>query len=100
MKSKEFKPVAKWHNTIKYVGTGDIKPLPVTRFDDGTLNSVWALPSFWQRLRFLFSGEVTLRIMGYSQPPVVIVAGDAIGDIAKKQGIIVMGRDATATEAK
>ena len=80
MNAKEFKPVSKWHNTNNYVGTGEIKPLPVTRFDDNTLNSVWVLPSVWQRLRFLFRGELTLRIYGSSQPPVAVVAGDIVED--------------------
>jgi hypothetical protein len=77
---QEFVPVWKWHTTTKYNGTGDVKPLPVTRsMIDHTLNSVWVLPSFWQRLCFLFSGELTLRIYGTSQPPVAIVAGDIFG---------------------
>lgn len=80
MNVTEFKPVRKWHTTRDYVGPGDIKPLPVTRFDDGTLNSVWVLPSFWQRLRFLFRGELTLRIYSNAQPPVAIVAGDIVED--------------------
>ena len=80
MTTTEFKPIRKWHTTTDYIGSGDIKPLPVTRFDDGTLNSVWVLPSFWQRLRFLVRGELTLRIYGASQPPVAIVAGDIVED--------------------
>lgn len=80
MNPKEFKPVRKWHTSNTYIGTNGIEPLPVTRFDDGTLNSVWVLPSFWQRLRFLFRGELTLRILGASQPPVAVVAGDIVED--------------------
>lgn len=80
MTSTEFKPVRKWHTSTTYVGPGDIKSLPITHFDDGTLNSVWALPSFCQRLRFLFCGEITLRIYGTGQPPVAIVVGDIVED--------------------
>lgn len=76
MNANEFKPVLKWHSRNTFVGCGAIKPLPATRLDDGTINSVWMLPSFWQRLRFLFRGEITLRIYSSSQPPVAVVAGD------------------------
>lgn len=85
MNPKEFKPVTKWHTTTNYTGSGDIKPLPVTRFDDGTLNSVWALPSVWERVKFLFRGELTLRIYGNSQPPVAVVAGDIVEDALGRQ---------------
>lgn len=76
MNTQEFIPVRKPHNNSNFIGGGDIKPLPATRYEDGTINSVWMLPSFWQRLRFLFHGEITLRIYGCSQPPVAVVAGD------------------------
>ncbi len=85
MNPTEFKPVSKWHTSNTYIGTGDIKPLPVTRFDDGTLNSVWVLPSLWQRLRFLFRGEITLRIYGTCQPPVAVVAGDIVEDAMRRR---------------
>jgi hypothetical protein len=78
MNKQEFTPVKKWHNTNTHVGTGDIKPLPTTKLNDGSINSVWTLPSKWERFKFLFFGEITLRMMG-SQPPVAIVAGDIFG---------------------
>ena len=79
MLKSEFVPVKKWHTTSKFVGKGDIQPLPVTRFDDGTLNSIWKLPSLWERVKFLFRGELTLRIYGSGHSPVAIVAGDIFG---------------------
>lgn len=75
---KEFVPVKKRHTTTLFTGKGEVRHLPVTRLEDGTMNSVWALPSFWQRLRFLFRGEITLRVAGNGHPPVAIVAGDII----------------------
>jgi len=80
MQSNEFVPVEKSHKTHTFTGTGDIKPLHVTKHidDDGhvTLNSVWYLYSLWERIKFLYTGQITLRISGPSQPPVVLVNGD------------------------
>ena len=80
--NEELKPIETWHQTNNYVGTGDIKPLPVTRHDDedGTsLNSIWKLPSLWARIKFLFDGKITLRVYGGQQPPVAVVRGDIFG---------------------
>lgn len=80
MESNVFVPVEKSHKTHTYTGTGDIKPLHVTKHvDEGgcvTLNSVWYLYSLWERVKFLYTGQITLRVMGTHLPPMSVVAGD------------------------
>lgn len=45
--------------------------------EDGWIDSTWHMPSLWQRLRFLWSGEITLRVLSKdSSPPVAIAIGD------------------------
>lgn len=52
-----------------------VQDLPL--FSDGdSLYSVWEVQTLKQRLRILFSGKVTLRVLGQKQPPVVLIAGD------------------------
>lgn len=73
----EFRPVEKWHKNRTYTGKGDVQNLPVTEYED-TLNSIWQLDSAWERIKFLFHGQVTLRVRG-AQVPTIIVAGDIFG---------------------
>ena len=83
----EFRPVKKWHTNKIYTGPKGVSDLPLTQAgneDTGTgigltLNSVWFQPSIWERVKFLFHGEVTLRIVGNIQPPVSVVCGDIFG---------------------
>lgn len=81
--NEQLKPIERWHRTNIYLGGEGIKPLPVTRVEDEngiTLNSIWELPSFWARLKFLFDGRITLRIYGPTLPPVSLIRGDIFGD--------------------
>lgn len=75
-----MKPVRKWHSNKKFLA-GDIPgveaDLPVTRLD-GTNYSIWRCESLRERIKILFSGEVTLGVMGSGQPPVSVAAGDSI----------------------
>ena len=84
MDKTEFKPVKKKHNNGVFNGfrtfspavlDGEVKGLYVTRNEE-SIDSVWKLNSFWQRIKFLFKGEVTLRVLGDKLPPVVVVNGD------------------------
>lgn len=75
----EFVPKKKEHCTHVYHGIGvHIKDLPVTNYN-GTMVSIWALPSLWQRVKFLFKNEITLKIMGSNLPPMILINGDIIG---------------------
>jgi len=53
----------------------EYSPLPVYRFDDGTVVSRWRC-SFWERVRILWSGDVWLWQKTFNRPlqPVVIEA--------------------------
>lgn len=79
---QEFVPVSKTHTNRKYTASG-CGDLPVT-YADNRLFSVWKMPSFWQRVRFLFNGEVTLILLGSSQPPCCIVRGDSVERLGDK----------------
>ena len=82
--TRELTPIETWHKTHiytghSYTGPGDVKPLPITRHVDEygiTLNSCWVLPSMWERIKFVFTGKITLRIYSETMPPVSLVAGD------------------------
>ena len=76
MRESKFKPIKKPHNNTWYSAGECWESLSATRGDDGTINSVWVLASFWERVKFLFKGELTLTILSRNQPPVAIVAGD------------------------
>ena len=80
----EFRPVSKLHNTANFngfktespaVNNGEVKALPVTQNSE-SIDSVWKLDSVWERVKFLFKGEVTLRVLGQRLPGVVVVNGD------------------------
>ena len=40
---------------------------------DTQIESTWVFGSVWQRLKFLFTGELTLIIHGSAMPPVALV---------------------------
>ena len=78
MLSNEFVPVTKLHTNQIITSVRDgISPLPVTVYP-GMILSVWRLPSIWERVKFLFSGEVTLTTLGERQCPVALQTGDTI----------------------
>jgi len=75
MNNYEFEPIKKWHSNGVLRGQGDVKALPVT-FSQGNIYSIWKVNSFWQRIKFLLSGEVTLIVASKMHPPVGLVCGD------------------------
>lgn len=84
MNKDEFFPVRKKHTTNTAFGrpsknpavkTGMILSMPITRLD-GVINSVWKIESIWARLKILFKGEITIRILAEKQPPIAVIAGD------------------------
>ncbi len=83
----ELIPVKKPHNNKVYkgydpknlVGVEKIEDLNLT--DDGeAFNSVWRCNNIWERIKFLFFGELTLRVIGRAQPAVSIILGDVYED--------------------
>ena len=49
--------------------------------DDGEgLNSVWKCNNIWERIKFLFDGKITLRILSRKQPAVSLLVGDVVED--------------------
>lgn len=71
-----LEPVAKDHTNMNLVAEG-CSDLPATRTDVGIL-SVWKCASIWQRIKFLFTGEICLHIFGQGHPPVSIIIGDLV----------------------
>jgi len=72
----EFWPVKKWHTTNVYqaAGCGD---LPVCKLPDQIV-SVWKQKSLWERVKFLFHGEITFSVWGQQQPPIGLSCGDIV----------------------
>ena len=87
---EQLTPVKTWHTNRYYLGNNGVEPLPVTMHqaqNQTTINSVWTL-SFWQRLRLLFTGVLTLRVAGTQQPPVILLTGDVFGPEPVSQKIV------------
>lgn len=65
-------------------GVDNCEDLPITRvaYEDGTqaVISIWKNDSFFERLKFLFSGKVSFMSYGLTHPPISIT----LGDITKK----------------
>lgn len=85
MESTIMKPIKKWHtNSVLKGWDGDDKKdpvhdLPVTRIENnGGVVSIWKIKSIWQRVKFLFHGEITFQTMGTTHPPVSFYCGDVI----------------------
>lgn len=53
---------------------------------DHSLISVWECPSLWERIKFLFHGEITLEILGHKLPPFNLTMGDRITRHASNYG--------------
>lgn len=77
-KFKSLEPISEWHTNSALKGYDDIPDLPITRFDDGTMASVWKIKSIWWRLKFLLTGKLTMTIMGQTHPPVGLHIGELI----------------------
>lgn len=81
MSQLDFEPVKKDHCNFTFKapkGMSDCSDLSVTRLDWGS-QSTWKLKSLWSRIRFLFTGEISLLISGKGMPPVSLHCGDWVG---------------------
>jgi len=73
-----LEPVKKDHCNFTYKAPSDMEyctDLHVTKVDFGSV-SVWRVISIIERLRFLFTGEMSLVIHGSGMPPVALHTGD------------------------
>jgi hypothetical protein len=64
-------------NLVLRGGPG-VQDLECVRYeaDSATFIATYYRLTFWQRVRFLFSGEIYLNVMGKTQPPVALGVGD------------------------
>lgn len=88
----DFLPIEKGHQNMVFKappGAEGIEDLKVTKFTWGNL-SVWKMHSIWERVKFLFKGEISLKIMGQGLPPLSIHTGDWFetkhAELSKKEG--------------
>ena len=78
----QLEPMKKPHNNLILKGWGDdVHDLGVTKvFHHGVaapfLYSTWKVASLWERIKFLFKGEVTIGVMGHTAPPISIMIGE------------------------
>lgn len=76
---KELWPIEKWHTNSILKGFDDVADLPITVFKEtNQIASIWKVDSFWERLKFLWSGEVTFLCWGNTHPPINISLTDTI----------------------
>lgn len=76
--------IRKSHNNTILQGDGkQIGNLSVTKSQDA-IYSCWKCESIWQRIIFLFKGEITLSVLSSSQPPVCLIVGDYVDKQEKK----------------
>lgn len=76
MLAHQMVPVKKPHTNVTYTGPPGVDDLPTTIDESGIVSSVWTCKSLWERFKFFFHGEVTLRIYSKSIPPVSVLIGD------------------------
>lgn len=57
--------------------SGRVNDLPITRTRT-TVASVWTCDSFKARLRFLWSGRLTVTVLGQTTPPLAVTIGDPL----------------------
>lgn len=55
-------------------GCGD---LPVLKLNDRIV-SIWKQHSIWERIKFLFHGEMTFSVFSKEQPPIALSSGDIV----------------------
>lgn len=73
-------PIKKPYNNFTFTapkGMDNCIDLHVTKTKQQIV-STWKLRSFWERLKFLFNGEITLVIWGQGMPPVSLVNRDIL----------------------
>jgi len=83
---KTFKPVRKPHNNRVFtapVGMGNCKDLYVTKIDPDEHVSTWTV-NLWERIKFLFHGEISLSVIG-GMPPVSISTGDSCKELTQEK---------------
>ncbi len=84
----DLQPIAKPHSNMMLGGRpaepnekgvigGKVLGLPVTA-NEYRMVSVWKCSSFWWRVKFLFTGEVTLTVLGKSHPCVSLSVGETV----------------------
>lgn len=74
----DFIPAKKDHQNFTYTappGDDNCSDLHVTKLEWGSV-SVWKMSSLWERIKFLFTGEISLIINGGGMPPVSLHTGD------------------------
>lgn len=79
MKYVQIKPATAWHVNAKLRGTASIPDLPVTRYiqDSRPVTSSLYRVSFWQRLKFLFSGgNIHVSVWAETHPPIAVGIGN------------------------
>lgn len=63
------RPIAE---TEKHLSKSEaVKDIPCFK-EAGVVITRWTLPGFWARVKFLIKGEVYLKCLGESQPPISI----------------------------
>lgn len=76
----QFLPINKWHNNFTYTAPPSMKncnDLQVTKLD-GRILSTWKMNSIFERIKFLFKGEIILEVSGDSFSPTAIYFHDGI----------------------
>lgn len=76
--SKYFNPIDKNYHNITYMGNGStVKDLNLFKDEiNNCLYSSWKIKSIFQRIKFLFNGEITLCVVGDKLPPMSVINGD------------------------
>ena len=85
-KSLEFIPVKKMHsNSVlkgwpadKAKGIEKVHDLHITRLIDNSVVSIWKCKSIIERVKFLFTGEITFMVQSKTHPPISILIHDQI----------------------
>lgn len=78
MNRYDFQPVKKQHNNFTYTAPDEMdncSDLHVTNLDWGSV-SVWGVKSLFERIKFLFTGQISLIVHGQGMPPVSLYIGD------------------------
>ena len=76
---KNFKPIRTKYSNVRFVleGAGDLPAAKITFKDGGSgLASTWMCENLIERIKFLFSGKITLLIVSDGHPPTSIYQGE------------------------
>ena len=76
----QFAPVTPVFCTGNHTGSGGVGDLPTTVIrlpnNSSAIGSTWVISSVRERIRFLFSGKISITIMGQGMPPLAVNVGD------------------------